>query len=99
MLPMVWLIVTCWDGWSVTNGLLGMYLLCDVLWACKDVIESIYKTVKRRGVRVFEDFSIYFLGAFIIELLIFGDSFFDLFGCTFCCDFASVVFSFFGYIG
>ena len=47
------------------------------------------------GVIIFEDFPIYFFGAFVIELLVFGYGFFDLFGGVVCCDFAGFVFSFF----
>ena len=32
LLCMVGLIMACWDGWSIADGLLDMYFLCDVLW-------------------------------------------------------------------
>ena len=72
-----------------------MYFLCDVFWVCKDVIVSIYEAVEWGGVGIFEDFSVYFLGAFVIKLLVFGYGFFNLFGGVVCCDFAGFVFSFF----
>ena len=43
-----------------------MYFLCNVLWACKDIVESIYEVVEWGGFRVFEDFSIDVLGTLII---------------------------------
>ena len=43
-----------------------MYFLCDVCGVSKDIIESIYETVKRGGVGIFEDVSINFLSAFVV---------------------------------
>ena len=73
-----------------------MYFLCDVLWVCKDIVESIYNAVERGSFRVFEDFSIDFFGALIIELLVFRYGFFYLFVGIVGGDFAGFVFSFFG---
>ena len=73
-----------------------MYFMCNVFWACKNIVESIYKTVETGGFHVFEDFSIDCLGVFVIKLLVFGYGFFDLFGGIVGYDFASFVFSFFG---
>ena len=72
-----------------------MYFLCNVFWARKDIVESIYEAIEEGGFRVFKDSSIYFLGAFIIKLLVFGYGFFYLFGGIVGCDFAGFVFSFF----
>ena len=53
-----------------------MYFLCDVFWACKDVIESVYETIEWRGVGIFKDFSVYNFWVFVIKLLIFRYGFF-----------------------
>ena len=49
--------MTCWDGWSITYGLLHIYFLCDVFGVSKDIIESIYEAVERGGVSILKDFS------------------------------------------
>jgi hypothetical protein len=47
------------------------------------------------GVRILEDFPIYFLRTFVIKLLILRYGFLYLFGGVICCNFSGFVFGFF----
>ena len=73
-----------------------MYFLCDVFWACKDVIEYVYEAIEWTSVDIFKDFSVYDFWTFVIKLLIFRYGFLNLFGDVVGCDFLGFVFSFFG---
>jgi hypothetical protein len=47
------------------------------------------------GVIIFKDLHVYFLGAFVVVLLVFEYGFFNLFGGVVCCDFVGFIFGFF----
>ena len=38
--------MACWYSRSITDGLLYMYFICNVFWACYDVIVLVSNVVK-----------------------------------------------------
>ena len=58
----------CRDCRRVGERLLNEYFVCDIIKAGEDVVVSVSDGVKGGGFRVLEDFSIDFLGAFIVTV-------------------------------
>jgi hypothetical protein len=96
LVGMVRLIMTSWYSRPVADRLLDVNFVCNFLWAGKDVGETIYKAVQRRGIGIMKNFSVDGFWAFVIELLVFRYSFFNLLGGIVGRDFAGFVFSVFG---
>jgi hypothetical protein len=96
---MVWLIGACGNGGLITNGLLNMNFLCNFVWICEDVLYLSVRQSKGGVVGTFEDFAVSFLGALVVEVLIFGYGLSNLnFGIV-SRDFAGSGFSLFGDFG
>ena len=85
-----------WDSRPIADGLLGMYFVCDILRARENVVESVYEAIKRGRVGIFKNLSVDGFWTLFIKLLIFRYGFFNLVGGVCGCDFAGLIFGFFG---